>query len=62
MPELKENEWDHITHNIAVMSFLQGLHIGGKIYNGYSLVTNSQSEEVVLEHNIYILGNDNNYC
>ena len=56
MPELKENEWDHITHNISLISFLQGLPIGGKTYNGYSLVTNSESEEVVLEQNIYILG------
>ena len=58
MPELKEDEWDHITHNISLISFLQGLPIGGKIYNGYTLVTNSESEEVVLEENIYILGED----
>ena len=56
MPDLKEDEWDHITHNISLISFLQGLPIGGKIYNGYSVVTNSESEEVVLEQNIYILG------
>ena len=61
MPELKEDEWEHITHNISLISFLQGLPIGGKIYNGYSLVTNSESREVVLEDNIYILGSDGNY-
>lgn len=62
MPNLKENEWDYITHNISLISFLQGLPIGGKVYNGYSIVTNSESEEVVLEQNIYILGeNDNGY-
>jgi len=61
MPELKENEWEHITHNISLISFLQGLPIGGKIYNGYSLVTNSESKEVVIEDNIYILGDDANY-
>lgn len=55
MPELKENEWDNITHNISLISFLQGLHIGGKVYNGYSIVTNSESKEVVNEENIYIL-------
>lgn len=61
MPELKEDEWDNITHNISLISFLQGLHIGGKIYNGYTLVTNSESKEVVLEDNIYILGSDGSY-
>jgi len=58
MPKLKEDEWEHLTHNISLISFFQGLNIGGKIYNGYSLVTNSESREVVLEHNIYILGYD----
>jgi len=61
MPELKENEWDNIIHNISLISFLQGLHIGGKIYNGYTLVTNSESKEVVIEDNIYILGDDGYY-
>ena len=61
MPELKEDEWDYITHNISLISFLQGLHIGGKIYNGYTIVTNSESKEVVLENNIYILGTDGYY-
>jgi len=64
MPELKEDEWEHITHNICMISFLQGLPIGGKIYNGYSLVTNSESKEVVLEEYIHILGknvNNNTY-
>jgi len=61
MPKLKEDEWDYITHNISLISFLQGLHIGGKVYNGYTIVTNSESEEVVLEPNIYMLGDDGNY-
>ena len=58
MPKLSEEEWDSIIHNISLISFLQGLPIGGKIYNGYSIVTNSESKEVVLENNIYILGNN----
>ncbi len=58
MPKLSEEEWDNIIHNISLISFLQGLPIGGKIYNGYSIVTNSESKEVVLENNIYILGKD----
>ena len=61
MPKLKEDEWESITHNIALISFLQGLNIGGKIYNGYTIVTNSESKEVVLESNIYILGTDGDY-
>lgn len=60
MPELKEDEWDQIIHNISLISFLQGLPIGEKTYNGYTLVTNSESEEVVLESNIFMLGESAN--
>ena len=61
MPELKENEWDCLINNISLISFLQGLPIEGKTYNGYTIVTNSETEDVVLEENIYILGNDDAY-
>lgn len=61
MPELKEDEWENITNKISLISFLQGLPMGGKKYNGYSIVTNSESEKVVLEENIYLLGEMNNY-
>lgn len=61
MPDLKENEWEQITKNITLISFLQGINIGGKIYNGYTFVTNTENKEVVLEEDIYILGSDNYY-
>jgi len=55
MPELKEDEWDKIVNNVSIVSFLQGLNIGGKVYNGYSIITNNKNEEVVSEDSIYIL-------
>ncbi len=61
MPELKEEEWEHVMNNISLISFVQGLDIGGKIYNGYTIVNNSESKEVVREEKIYILGTDNFY-
>ena len=61
MPELSEDEWDEILNNISIISFLQGLNIGGKIYNGYAIVTNSQNKEVVSENSIYILTDDGEY-
>lgn len=61
MPELSEDEWSHIMKNISLISFVQGIDIGGKIYNGYTIVNNSESKEVVREDNIYIIGNDGFY-
>ena len=40
---------------------MQGLSIGGKIYNGYAIVTNTKTEEVVNTDSIYITTNDGYY-
>lgn len=62
MPKLQEDEWEKILNKISIISFLQGLNIGGKVYNGYSIITNNKNEEVVSEDSIYITTtNDNTY-
>lgn len=58
MPKLKDSDWDKIMNNISVISFFQGANIGGKVYNGYSIVTNTKNEDVVMEDSIYIKNND----
>ena len=55
MPELQEDEWEEILNNVSIISFMQGLSIGGKIYNGYSIVTNTKTKEVVNTDAIYII-------
>ena len=52
MPKLKESDWDKIMDNVSVISFLQGINIGGKVYNGYSIITNTKNEDVVMEDSI----------
>lgn len=61
MPKLKEEEWEKILNNVSIISFLQGLNIGGKVYNGYSIITNTKNEEVVSEDSIYITTSDGQY-
>lgn len=61
MPELMDYEWDEISNNISIISFLQGLPIGAKVYNGYSIVTNNKNQELVSEDSIYILASDGIY-
>ena len=55
MPKLKDSDWDKIMDNISIISFLQGINIGGKVYNGYSIITNTKNEDVVMEDSIYII-------
>lgn len=61
MPKLKDTDWDKIMNNISVISFLQGANIGGKVYNGYSIITNTMNEDIVMEDSIYIKKDDTIY-
>lgn len=61
LPKLHDYEWERIFDNISVISFLQGLPIGGKIYSGHSIVNNTKNEDYVSEDSIKIVTNDNIY-
>ena len=58
MPNISETDWELIENNICIATFMQGLNIGGKIYNGYSVVANNLNKDYVDENSIYILGKD----
>ncbi len=61
MPDLREDEWTKIINNVSIISFMQGLNIGGKVYNGYSIITNTKNEEVVTDESIYLVDNEQFY-
>ncbi len=61
LPKLKDYEWERVLNNISVITFLQGLPIGGKIYSGHAIVNNTKNEDFVAKDSIYILTNDNIY-
>lgn len=61
LPVLQENEWNEIENNICMITFMQGLPIGNKYYNNYSVVSNNTNKEVVGKNAIYILTSDGEY-
>ncbi|MGN1326558.1 MAG: hypothetical protein ACI4VQ_00505, partial [Clostridia bacterium] len=58
MPKISEDEWEKITNNISIVSFLQGIPIGGKVYNDYCVVSNDSNKESVNNNSIYIITKD----
>ncbi len=55
LPVLDEVDWEKITNNVSMISFLQGIPIGHKYYNNYCVITNDENEEVVEKDNIYLV-------
>ena len=65
LPKLSETDWELVENNTCMLTFLQGLPIGNKVYNGYCVVPNSLTKEYVDENDIYILrtnGTNGIYC
>ena len=44
-----------------MITCLQGLSIGGKIYNGYSIIPNTFTSDYISADSIYIIASDNDY-
>ncbi len=58
MPIFNEEDWEKITSNIAVASFMQGIPIGSKYYNNYCIITNDKNKEFISEDSIYVITED----
>lgn len=55
MPVLTEEEWDRISNNLTVATFMQGLAIENfKYYNSYAVVANTKTKDFVSKESIYI--------
>lgn len=58
MPVIPETEWDTILSNVSILSFMQGIPIGMKMYNGYSFVTNTNNKHFTAENTVYYISSD----
>ena len=61
MPKISDSDWDLIENNVCALSFMQGINIGSKKYNGYSVVPNTLTKEYVDEDDIYIVSGNTYY-
>lgn len=61
MPKISEENWELIQNHSCAIAFMQGMSLGNKRYNGYSVAANSFTKEHIDENDIYILKGDT-YC
>ena len=55
MPIINDIDWYKIVNNVSIAAFMQGIPIGQKYFNNYSVITNTKNEEVINSQSIYIL-------
>ena len=61
MPILTDDDWEKILTNVNMISFMQGMPVGTKIYNNYSIVTSTQNKQYINPNSIYFVDNTNTY-
>lgn len=61
LPKLDVNEWDMISSNICMLTFLQGLPVGTRYYNNYALVQSSTNKIYVSSDSLRFIGDDGCY-
>ena len=59
MPVLTEEEWDRVLHNVCLITFMQGMQVGTKMFNDYCIVTSTRNKEYVSKDSIYYINPDN---
>jgi len=53
MPVLNDLEWEKIANNVTIVTFMQGVVLGNKVFNDYSIVSSENNKELVDANKIY---------
>ncbi len=61
IPELSDEDWEQALSNISMITFFQGVKVGLKTYNNYSIVTSSENNECVGEDSLYFVQDHDEY-
>ena len=59
IPVMSNEDWYSILNNVSMVTFLEGMSIGYRVYNNYAIITNNINKEVVTTRNIYLIAKNN---
>lgn len=64
MPILSDTEWDQVLNNVCMITFMQGIQAGTKIFNDYAIVKSTKNKEYISADSLYYIntsGGDGKY-
>lgn len=61
LPQLTYDEWEQALSNISIIAYMQGMPIGLKYYNNYTIATSTLNKEYVDPDELYFAGTDDQY-
>ena len=61
LPAISDSDWNQALSNISIITFFQGVKVGLKTYNNYSIVTTAENNEFVSLDSLYFIGDGDEY-
>lgn len=61
LPKLTDNDWEKILTGVNMITFMQGLHVGTRMYNSYAIVTSTNNKQYISPNEIYFIDESNTY-
>lgn len=61
LPQLTYSEWEQALSNISIIAYMQGMPIGLKYYNNYTIATSTLNKEYVDPDELYFAGTNDQY-
>ena len=58
MPVLDALDWEAITNKVTMVTFMQGMIVGNKVFNDYSVVSSDKNKQLVDVNEIYYFNTD----
>lgn len=59
LPKLSDEDWEKVYQNVSMITFMQGLQVGNKVFNDYAIVTSTGNEEYIDPEGLYFIqGNE----
>lgn len=61
LPKLTDEDWEKILTGVNMITFMQGLQVGTKVYNSYAIVTSTNNKQYISPNEIYYIDTANTY-
>lgn len=55
VPKFSETEWDKVLTNVSMITIMQGIQAGTKMYNDYAIITSTSNKEFISGDSLYFV-------
>ena len=58
LPKLSDEDWEKMLTGVNMITFMQGIQVGTRVYNSYAIVTSTNNKQYISPNEIYYTDGD----